>query len=111
MTDEDLKNEILESKDDLAIAVAHNVPEKRVKDLRKQIEASLASVPPVKTPKEIIAEEKEVRAAKEAKKDESIAKETKAKEPRFLMRDPATGFTRELKRVNSSCDIYLLVPQ
>lgn len=108
VTDEELKDEIRESKDDLAIAVAHSVPEKRVKDLRKQVEASLASVPPVKSPKEIIAEEKEIRAAKEAR-EEKKAVEAEAAKVRYLLRDPVTNMVRELKRVNSSCDIHLLV--
>ena len=103
VTDDELKEEILESKDDLAIAIANDVPEKRVKELRKQITAKLASVPPVQTPSQIIAEEKEIRAAKEKREAE---KETA--KVRFLLRDPVTNIVTELKRVNSSCDIVLL---
>lgn len=110
VTDNELKEEILESKDDLAIAVAHGVPEKRVKALRSQIAESLAKVPPPKLPREILREEKEIRAAKEARKVEK-EKEKEAAKVRYLLRDPVTNMVKELKRVNSSCDIHLLVLQ
>ena len=111
VTDDELKQEILESKDDLAIAIANDVPEKRVKALRKQVAESLASVPPAKTAAEIIKEEGEIRAAKEKREREAAVEKEVAKGPKFFLKDPVTNTVRELKRVNSSCDIHLLVIQ
>lgn len=104
VSDEELKLEIAENADDLAVALAFGVTEKRVKKLRAEINAALAAVPPAKTPAEILAEEEQAKAAKERAKAAAEASRGK----RFLLRDPATGMVTELKQVNSSCDIVLL---
>lgn len=104
VTDEELKLEIADSTDDLAIALAMGVEEKRVKKLRKEINAELAKVPPAKTPAEIMAEEAKVKAAQDRAK--AAAEASKGK--RYLLRDARTGLVTELKQVNSSCDIILL---
>jgi len=116
---EDIKRQVRDellsgsSQGNLEISLAYGLPESEVKALRSEVAKTLAEATEKAKVKPVTK-----AAAKKTARKETLATEKsdlKAKltlpdkEAKFYLKDPATGFVKELKRTNSSAAIVLLV--